>query len=291
MDSTAIGVLAGLVSSFCWALTTLSVRELTHNVSAVVVNGLRTAIAAVLTLFIAVPFWTVYPPAPPRWSSLAFMGLSVMTGLAFGDAIFFESVRRIGVARAMPIAMSFPLISTLLAALFLEEPLTFAIVGGTLLVIAGVGLVVTEKNGHYTVQRADRAGYLLAGATAICWGLTAVLVRPSLEDMDVLTASAVRLPFASLLMLLVIRGRAIGAIRELTPRLWLLILGAGVLSVGATLLFVTAISLAGAGKTASVSATSPLFAAPLAALFLKEPLTLRLTLGTVVSAVGVWLLL
>ena len=58
-----------------------------------------------------------------------------------------------------------------------------------------------------------------------------------------------------------------------------------------TLLFVTAISLAGAGKTASLSATSPLFAAPLAALFLKEPLTRRLILGTLVSAAGVWLLL
>jgi drug/metabolite transporter (DMT)-like permease len=118
-----------------------------------------------------------------------------------------------------------------------------------------------------------------------------VLVRPSLADMDVLTASAVRLPFASLLMLLVVRGRAVGAIRQLTTRLWLLIGGAGVLSVGATLLFVAAISLAGAGKTASVSATSPLFAAPLAAIFLKEPLTRRLIVGTVVSAIGVALLL
>jgi len=55
------------------------------------------------------------------------------------------------------------------------------------------------------------------------------------------------------------------------------------------LLLVT--GLAGAGKTASLSATSPLFAAPLAALFLKEPLTRRLILGTLVSAAGVWLLL
>jgi drug/metabolite transporter, DME family len=231
------------------------------------------------------------PPTPPHWTSLAFMAVSVMTGLAFGDAIFFESVRRIGVSRAMPIAMAFPLISTLLAAAFLGEALTPAVMAGTVLVILGVVLVVTERSRGASAEPADRGGYLLAGATAVCWGLTAVLVRPSLRDMDVLTASAVRLPFASLLMLLVVRGRAVSAVREFTPRLWVLILGAGVLSVGATLLFVTAISLAGAGKTASVSATSPLFAAPLAAIFLKEPLTLRLVLGTLVSAVGVWLLL
>ena len=289
--SPAVGVAAGLISSLCWAVTTLTVRQLTHNVSASVVNWLRTAVAAVLTLLIALPVWAIEAPALPRWTSLAFMGVSVMTGLAFGDAIFFESVRRIGVSRAMPIAMSFPLISTLLAAAFLDEPLTAAVIVGTLLVIMGVVLVVTESGGSATVTNVDRGGYLLAGATAICWGLTAVLVRPSLEDMDVLTASAVRLPFASLLMLLVVRGRAFRAVRQLTPRLWLLIAAAGVLSVGATLLFVTAISLAGAGKTASVSATSPLFAAPLAALFLKEPLTRRLVLGTVVSAIGVWLLL
>jgi len=289
--SPMIGVAAGLISSLCWAMTTLTVRQLTHNVSAVVVNGLRTAVAALLVLLIAIPFWAMAPPAMPRWSSLGFMAVSVMTGLAFGDAMFFESIRRIGVSRAMPVAMSFPLISTLLAAAFLNESLTITIVGGTFLVIVGVVLVVTEKSESSTVERLDRLGYLLAGATAVSWGLTAVLVRPSLEDMDVLTASAVRLPFASLLMLLVVRGRVVSAIRELNGRLWLLILIAGVLSVGATLLFVTAISLAGAGKTASLSATSPLFAAPLAALFLKEPLTRRLVLGTLVSAVGVWLLL
>ena len=66
---------------------------------------------------------------------------------------------------------------------------------------------------------------------------------------------------------------------------------ASVLSVVSTVLFVAAISLAGAGKTASITATSPLFAAPLAALFLKEPLSRRLALGTIVSAAGVWLLL
>jgi drug/metabolite transporter, DME family len=289
--SPAVGVAAGLISSLCWAVTTLTVRQLTHNVSASVVNWLRTAVAAVLTLLVALPIWAAMPPTPPHWTSLAFMGASVMTGLAFGDAIFFESVRRIGVSRAMPIAMSFPLISTLLAAVFLNEPLTAAIIGGTLLVIVGVILVVTETGESATVARVDRGGYLLAGATTICWGVTAVLVRPSLEDMSVLTASAVRLPFASLLMLLIVRGRAVSAVRQLTPRLWLLIAEAGVLSVGATLLFVLAISLAGAGKTASLSATSPLFAAPLAAIFLKEPLTKRLVLGTVVSAVGVWLLL
>jgi drug/metabolite transporter (DMT)-like permease len=289
--SPALGVAAGLISSFCWAVTTLTVRQLTHNVSAAVVNWLRTAVAAGLTLLIALPIWTADPPTPPSWTSLAFMGVSVMTGLAFGDAIFFESVRRIGVSRAMPIAMSFPLISTLLAAMFLGEPLSVAVIVGTLLVIVGVVLVVTDTRDGMAVGHVDRGGYLLAGVTAVCWGLTAVLVRPSLADMDVLTASAVRLPFASLLMLLVVRGRAVGAIRQLTPRLWLLIGGAGLLSVGATLLFVAAISLAGAGKTASVSATSPLFAAPLAAIFLKEPLTRRLVLGTIVSAVGVWLLL
>ncbi len=286
-----LGVAAGLISSLCWAMTTLTVRQLTHNVSAIVVNGLRTAVAALLVLLIAIPFWAMAPPAMPRWSSLGFMAISVMTGLAFGDAMFFESIRRIGVSRAMPVAMSFPLISTLLAAAFLNESLTITIVGGTFLVIVGVVLVVTEKSESSTVERLDRLGYILAGATAVSWGLTAVLVRPSLEDMDVLTASAVRLPFASLLMLLVVRGRVVSAIRELNSRLWLLILVAGVLSVGATLLFVTAISLAGAGKTASLSATSPLFAAPLAALFLKEPLTRRLILGTLVSAAGVWLLL
>jgi drug/metabolite transporter (DMT)-like permease len=285
------GTILGLGSSLSWALTTLVVRTITREVAPAMVNGVRTALAAVMILIIVIPGWINSPPGLPSGLSLALMIASVMTGLGFGDAMFFESLRRIGVSRAMPVAMSFPLITTLLGAALLGETLSIGIVLGTLLVIAGVVVVVTEATSGAEGKPWDRVGYALAGVTAISWGVTGVLVRPSLADMDVLTATAVRLPVATLLMCALVRGQAVPAVRSLTPRLWGLMALAGLLSLGATLGFVAAIQMAGAGRTASLSATSPIFAAPLAALLLREGLTPRVILGTVLSAAGVWLLL
>jgi drug/metabolite transporter (DMT)-like permease len=62
----------------------------------------------------------------------------------------------------------------------------------------------------------------------------------------------------------------------------------GILGMGlGGLLYIAAVQDAGAGKAAILSATSPLFALPLAMLFLAERVTPRLMAGTLVSIVGI----
>ena len=51
-----------------------------------------------------------------------------------------------------------------------------------------------------------------------------------------------------------------------------------------------ALDLAGAARAATLSSTSPLFAAPAAVVFLGERLTPRIVVGTVLAVVGIALL-
>ena len=65
---------------------------------------------------------------------------------------------------------------------------------------------------------------------------------------------------------------------------------AGVLGTGAgSLLWVVGVQHAGAARTAILSSTAPLFALPLAAVFLHERITRRVAVGTVLSIAGIWL--
>jgi drug/metabolite transporter (DMT)-like permease len=76
-----------------------------------------------------------------------------------------------------------------------------------------------------------------------------------------------------------LRGRALAAI-----------ILTGLTSVAATGFFMLSVALAGAGRAAVVTATSPLFAVPISVVLLREPGSWRLVVGTVCSVIGVVLL-
>jgi len=64
---------------------------------------------------------------------------------------------------------------------------------------------------------------------------------------------------------------------------------AGILGIGlGGLLFMIGVKNAGAAKTAILSATAPLFGVPLSMLILRERITLKIVLGTILCVVGIW---
>ena len=60
--------------------------------------------------------------------------------------------------------------------------------------------------------------------------------------------------------------------------------------MSATAFFLLSVSLAGAGRAAVLTATSPLFAVPLSVLLLGERGSWRIVAGTILSVAGVILL-
>jgi drug/metabolite transporter (DMT)-like permease len=103
----------------------------------------------------------------------------------------------------------------------------------------------------------------------------------------------VRIPAAALMVgALVGLQRNSGIRRRSISRKTMVILaltGIGGTGFG-SLLYIYAIQEAGAGRTAVLSALSPLFALPLGAVFLKEPITRWVAIGTGLAVVGIALL-
>src|SRR4030095_834217 len=67
--------------------------------------------------------------------------------IGIGDTVFFESTRAIGLSRAMTIATTYPVGAALLAAAFLDEPLTIPVIVGSFLTLGGVALIVSVPPG------------------------------------------------------------------------------------------------------------------------------------------------
>ncbi len=85
---------------------------------------------------------------------------STMCSMVTGDSLYFMAAARIGVARALPIASAFPLLTTLGAVVLLNEPPTAALIGGSALVVVAVALIGGER--ARGSGRIDVIGLLLA---------------------------------------------------------------------------------------------------------------------------------
>ena len=86
-----------------------------------------------------------------------------------------------------------------------------ALMLGVVVIGVGVWLITTDKTSNAVPTRGSGGrmnngllvGVLLALVAAVAWASSTVMVRPALREMDPLVASTVRMPFATLILLLV----------------------------------------------------------------------------------------
>ena len=110
-----------------------------------VVTGTAMSVVASLALA-AIPALALELPALSAIPVTGFLWILLLAVINYPLARTFNyaSIRRIGAARAAPLFSSSPLWATLLAVLFLGERPNGVIIAGTLAIVAGVVVIVTE---------------------------------------------------------------------------------------------------------------------------------------------------
>jgi drug/metabolite transporter (DMT)-like permease len=287
---TMSGEAIALLSALLWAFASVLMGWGVKRLHVVPLNLIRCVVS---TAF----FWSLLPFfgglkafATIEAGQWLWLFLSVVTLLIVGDLLYFRSLELVGVSWAMPVASVNPLWAVLLAALFVDEPLSWSLLAGTLLVIAGLVLVSrsTNKDGAVAGRR-QRIGLLLALLTSVAWAVGLVIPKPAAEGLDPVVANSVRQPMAAVMMLglALARGRH-KDLRELGRRSWLTIAAASLVGTGlGSLLFVLAIQMIGAGRTAVLTSTAPLMAIPLAVLWLHERPNRRTLIGALLATAGI----
>jgi drug/metabolite transporter, DME family len=210
-----------------------------------------------------------------------------LSSIVIGDSLYFLAAARIGVARALPIASSFPLLTTIGAVVLLGEPFTPAVLAGTGLVVLGVALIAGER--APSSGRPDLVGLGLAGVAACMWAGSGLFLGPALRLVDPIAANLIRFPIATLFF--VVYVAAARPSEQLHGGLVWLTVVAALGTLASAMLFLAGISAAGVARGVALNATSPVFSAVLAVVVLKEPLSRRTSAGVLSSVAGTVLLL
>jgi len=287
-----LGVLCALGSALTWAAVSLLARNLSDRFNSIAINAIRSTLGGgiVLSFVLLQGGGTDLLTLSPRVVFL--LALSVLVAVGVGDTLFFEGTRTLGVAVAMTVSMSYPLITTLLAVLLLGETLTPRLTVGILLTLGGLVVIVTGGTGP-DADGSDRSrfGLVLAALAAVAWAVSALLMKPPLREVDAVTATAVRLPLIAAALWCTPWSRdTVGRLRASNRATRLALAGLGSLTALTTVMFAAGLKYAGVAVGTVLSSTAPLFSIPLGLWFSGERLRPATAVGMIVTVTGIALM-
>jgi drug/metabolite transporter (DMT)-like permease len=287
MSDATFGVLCALGSALAWSVTSLLARSLMPHYGSVTINAVRSGAAGVLLVAVVVALEGPHALFAMSGATFVQLAVSIVAAIGIGDTVFFESTRAIGLSRAMTIATTYPVGAALLAAAFLDEPLTVPIIVGSLLTLGGIAVIVSVRTHEGRPERLA-FGVWTAVVASVAWAVSTVMMKLPLGEIDPLTAQAVRLPLASALMWLTPwTWGAVGAMRT-AGRGPLVTIGVlSVVTAASSVLFVASLKYAGVAVGSVLSSTAPVFALPLGVMFLGERIAALTVVGVLLTLAGI----
>jgi drug/metabolite transporter (DMT)-like permease len=293
-----MGELAAIIVAMCWGLSSIFFTASSLKAGPIPVNRVRLLFAVPL-LVIAHTILTgqlfPYSVEPFRW---LWLGLSGIFGLVVGDTLLFTSYKLIGNRLGTLMMVSVPVISSLMAFLFLGETLDLRSILGIFVCIAGIMLVVMERrNGNGNGTQHEKRQFLLGilsglgGATGQAVGL--VLAKEGLSgDFPSISATVIRMITAMVFIWVI--TIFMRQTRDTLQKVFTSFSLVGTIFAGSVVgpfigvwLSQIAIQRTYVGIASTLMALTPVFMLPVAKWYYKEDVSARAVFGTAVALVGV----
>jgi len=281
--------LALLGACFLWAVSFVATKIALEVVPPLTVVSLRLLIASACFLSILATGGR-WRAAANRTTLLKLLGLSLFgAGLHYG----FQTVglQTTNASNASVYVATGPITILLLAVVFLGEKLNIRKILGIVIAIAGILVVVGLDTLAAFELRGDLIGDLLVFASIVMWGCFTVFGKRITDKLGALTVTAAVTLIGAVWMTPLgwLEMQRTGfSLTDLTPTAWAAVIYLGAAcNFLAVLLYFTALQKTESQKVGVYLYSIPPMTAVAAAMFLGEPITLGLVVGTVLVIAGV----
>ena len=195
--------------------------------------------------------------------------------------MFFYGLARTPVAEAMALSFIAPLMALYLAAATLGEELSKRAVAGSVLALAGVGVIAAGKfGGQYDAESVHGLIAILLSAVLYAWNLV-------LQRRQSLLAGPEETSFFQTFFIFCLLGLGAWWFAPPPPvQMWLVLAASAVLSTGSLMLLSWAYARAEAQVLVPLEYTAFIWAALTGWVVFSEPLTLRTLAGVVLIVAG-----
>jgi len=292
------GELAALTTAICWAFGSTLFTVSGSRIGSANVNRARLVLAALLlSVSHLVVNGNLLPAgaAPARWF---WLGLSGVVGFIFGDGMLFEAFVLIGPRLSMLLMSLVPIMSALLAWIFLGETLRPIEITAIAITVGGIFWVVADKRKESEKNRPRRlvAGIAFGLGGALGQTLGLILSKKGLEGgFPALSGNVIRVVTAALILWLItaVSGKVSSTLKSYRDKKAFLTLSGGAFFgpfIGVWLSLVS-IKYAKLGIATTLMSLTPIFLIPITRVAFKERITIGAVLGTMTAIIGVMILL
>jgi len=298
MDRKAIGISAALASAASWAAGAILFNRIGEEMSSLAMTLTKGAVSVVLlgaALALVGGSRSRRTPAPGAGlgsmdrRSITLLVASGLLGISLADTCFFEALKTLGPHSVVLLMMVGQVLTPLCAMVFLKEPSTVSRWSGIILVVAGIGIVLSGRLAGEGDLGWRGVGFGLTSVIAM--SLSIVIAKKALDRLSALEGTFIRMAAgtAGMLLLGVLTGRLGAWVLPLQdPRFLLLFLVAVcIVTFGGFWLSLAAIKYADVVVGSTLISTEPLFVLLIGALFMGRGITARALAGTVLALAGV----
>lgn len=300
MWSDYLGELAALGAATSWTFTSLFFTVASRRIGAFAVNRIRLLFAVLL---VGAAHWLIYGrpfPVGAEGYRLFWLGMSAIVGLVIGDTLLFQCYVLVGTRIGVLMFVLGPPFAALLSWLFLGEGMAPIELLAMALVLGGVLWVVLERRGaaiqSVTARRKYALGILFGVLAQLCQQANLVMSKRGLADgFPPLSGVMIRMVvgMTAIWLLAVVQreaGRTLRAVRADSRAAATSFGGAFFGPFIGVWLSMIAVQAARVGIASTLMAMTPVLSLPMVRWVLKEQISPRALLGTLVAMAGVALM-
>jgi drug/metabolite transporter (DMT)-like permease len=293
----------GIITAICWAFGIFPFTLSTKYFQATHVNLMR----LVLAVLVLSPFIMLKENLSlsnlfllPGYQNWLWLGLSGVVGLALGDYFSFSAFKAIGARNSSIFSTLAPGTAIIFGYLMLDEKINLIGFLGIFITVAGIIYISLQKKDQASKMSLKGIGHAIGAA--LCQGAGLVLAKKAFENnLQIIApfhAAWLRIMCSVfVLLMLSLFNKEIKTITRnvLKPenKKGLVYLSLGTLSgtvLGLTFAMQT-ISTIDSAVAQTIFSLVPVFAIPLAYLFHKEKITVRIIIGAILAITGVIVLI
>jgi len=292
-----IGELAALGAAISWTVSALLYGRVLQETRPISANIIRLTLTGSILLLFLVVIGKLSILTDLSSEIVVISALSGIIGLGLGDTLYLMSLSRIGIARAVPITCVYPLFSLVWAVVFISEPITWAVVVGAIVIVGGIWFLGRDTHASTVdIKRKPLViGMILALLTAIVWSISITMMdvvvkeTPDLNHALAINTMRVIAIAAVMFMASPLIDRKLGFLKVPKKTVMTLVVG-GIIALGLGWFLLTySFVMISQSRAVPISSTTPLFSTLAGIFLLREKITGRTALGSIMIVAGIFL--
>jgi len=270
-----------------WGLNIVAIKILVQNFPPFTITGLR-ILAAGLVIFVFL--YVKKDLQKMNLHEFGYVALSALTGILGHQALLSIGLVNTSATNGASILALIPLVTNLLAVLFLKARMTILKICGVLFGMIGIYFILVLGGGSFTELS---SGDLFVFLSVIAQALSFIFIRKASYTLNpkTITCYAPLMGAGFLVMLsFAVEGQSIHQVGAAPSYVWWVFIASAIISTGiGNLCYNFAISQLGAGETAIFLNLSPFFSLVGSVLFLNEAFKWIQLVGFILIVIGVLL--